>query len=92
MNTILNFVRAVAPYIAIVVILALFWACSSAKKKKDKRQESNYGTEGLSLGMCFGLLIGTMLENSTGIGISLGMFAGLVIGILIPKHSTNEDK
>ncbi len=48
--------------------------------------------EGMSLGMCFGLLVGTMLENYTGVAISLGMIVGLVIGMLIPKKTNWENK
>ena len=63
-----------------------------ARKKSGKKQDNNYSLEGMSLGMCFGLLIGTMLENYIGAGISLGMIVGLVIGVLIPKKTENEDK
>ena len=42
--------------------------------------------------MCFGLLVGTMLENYTGVAISLGMIVGLVIGMLIPKKTNWENK
>lgn len=46
----------------------------------------------MSLGMCFGLLIGTMLENYIGVAISIGMIGGLVIGMLIPRKVENGDK
>ena len=42
--------------------------------------------------MCFGLLIGTMFENSTGIGISVGMLVGFAVGMCIPKKPECGDK
>ena len=77
---------AVAPVVAIPVI------CRVIKKKNGKKQENNYCLEGMSLSMCFGLLVGTMLENYTGVAISLGMIVGLVIGMLIPKKTNWENK
>ncbi len=45
----------------------------------------------MHLGMCFGLLAGSQLENGTGIGISPGMLLGLAIGTCIPKNSEHEE-
>ena len=85
MNAVLDFIKAAAPWIAAGLAVVILTIRGVAGKKKGEQMESNYGTEGMSLGMCFGLLIGTMFENSTGIGISVGMLAGLAVGICIPK-------
>lgn len=60
-------------------------------KKERKKAGGDYGTEGMHLGMCFGLLAGSQLENGTGIGISPGMLLGLAIGTCIPKNSEHEE-
>ena len=33
-------------------------------KKKEKKQDGNYGADGVSLGMCFDLLFGTTFGNN----------------------------
>ncbi len=45
----------------------------------------------MHLGMCFGLLSGSQLENGTGIGIFPGMLLGLAIGTCIPKNSEHGE-
>ena len=84
MEAVFDFLRAALPWIAIGLLLAVFFARSAGKKKKEKEID-NYGTEGMCLGMCFGTAIGTALGNNTGIGISLGMLIGLAVGTSIQK-------
>ena len=91
MEAVFDFLRAALPWIAIGLLLAVFFARSAGKKKKEKEID-NYGTEGMCLGMCFGTAIGTALGNNTGIGISLGMLLGLAIGSCIKKEEQNDDK
>ena len=57
------------------------------KRKSGKKRENDYSLEGMSLGMCFGLLAGTMLESDIGAAISLGMIAGLAVGMLFPGNA-----
>ena len=90
MEEVFVFLRAALPWIAIGLLLAVFAARGSRKKKK-KEQTGDYGTEGMCLGMCFGTAIGTALGNNTGIGISLGMLIGLAIGTCIKKENPGED-
>lgn len=90
MKNILNFIRAAAPWVAMGMLLAIFAVRSAAGKKKEKKSEGDYGTEGMCLGMCFGAALGASFGNNTGIGISLGMLVGLAIGMCIPKKK--EDK
>ena len=104
MDTILNFTRVVWNVLLHSIRTATFcWAAAAlvvavlairsvTKKKSGKKQENNYCLEGMSLGMCFGLLAGTMLENYIGAAISIGMIAGLVIGMLIPGKAENGDQ
>ena len=92
MEQILEFIRAAAPWVAMGLLVAIFAVRSAVKKKKGKKSEDNYGTEGMCLGMCFGTALGTALGNNTGIGISLGMLAGLAIGMCIPKRKEDAEK
>lgn len=71
MKDVIDFLSAALPWISMGLLLAIFFAQSAQKKKEDKKRE-NYGTEGLALGMCFGVAIGTFLGNNTGIGLTLG--------------------
>ena len=85
MDLIWNFIRAASPWVAMGLLLAIFFVQSAVKKKKGKKQDGDYGTEGMCLGMCFGTALGEAIWNDTGIGISLGMLIGLVIGSMIHK-------
>ena len=64
--TTMDFLSAALPWICIGLLLAIFFA-QSTRKKKGKKKNENYGTEGMALGMCFGVAIGTSFGN-TGIG------------------------
>ena len=91
MKDLFDFLSAALPWICIGLLLAIFFARSSNKKKDSKRKE-DYGTEGMALGMCFGTAIATSLGNNTGIGISLGMLLGLAVGSAIEKKENGNDK
>ncbi len=86
MNGALDFIRAAAPWAAAGLSVAILAARGGAKKQKGEKRDGDCGTEGMCLGTCFGLLIGTMFENGAGIGISLGMLVGLAAGTCIPKR------
>lgn len=90
MENVFDFLRAALPWIAVGLLLAVFFA-RSARKKKEEKQAGDYGTEGMCLGMCLGTAIGTSLGNNIGIGISLGMLIGLAIGTCIKKEYRGED-
>lgn len=79
-------------WVAAGLVVAVLVIRSSAQKKGNKNQDDNYSLEGMSLGMCFGLLIGTMFENYMGVAISIGMIIGLIMGTLTPKKVENGDK
>ena len=90
MGGVFNFLQAALPWIAIGLLLAVLFARSAGKKKKEE-QSDDYGTEGMCLGMCLGTAIGTSLGNNTGIGISLGMLIGLAVGSCVKKEERGKD-
>ena len=90
MNAFLDFIRAAAPWVAMGLLVIIFCVRGAAKNKNEKKQDGDYGTEGMCLGMCFGTALGTALGNNTGIGISLGMLIGLAVGMCVPRKSNEE--
>lgn len=90
MKDVIDFLSAALPWLCMGLLLAVFFARSS-QKKKDNEKKDNYGTEGMCFGMCFGTALGTSIGNNTGIGITLGMLIGLVIGSCIEKKE-NDNK
>ena len=91
MEAVFDFLRAALPWITMGLLLAVFFARSAGKEKKEKKTD-DYGTEGMCLGMCLGTAIGTAFENNTGIGICLGMLIGLAIGSSIKKEGQRDDE
>ena len=91
MEDVFAFLRAALPWAAMGLLLAVFFASSAGKEKKEETPD-NYGTTGMCLGMCFGTAIGTALGNHIGLGISLGMLIGLVVGSGIKKEEQGDDK
>lgn len=92
MNSILDFIRGAAPWVAMGLLVVILAVRSAARKKNGRKQEDTYELEGLCLDMCLGTAIGTALGNNTGLGISIGMLAGLAIGMCIPKQAEPEAK
>lgn len=90
MEVIFDFLRAALPWIAVGLLLAVFCARSTGKRKKGE-QADNYSTEGMCLGMCFGTAIGSSLGNNTGLGITLGMLIGLFVGSCMKKPRRDQD-
>ena len=79
----MDFIHAALPWIAVGLLLAIFFARNAGEKKQTEAC-GDYGTEGMCLGMCLGTAIGASLGQDT--GISLGMLTGLVIGSCIKKQ------
>ena len=92
MNTVLDFIRSAAPWIAAGLLLAILAVRGITRKKKGKSQTGDYSLEGMSPGMCFGMLIGTAVGDNIGIGVSLGMIFGLAVGLCIQKKPEGSDK
>ena len=91
MKNFLDFISAALPWLCIGLLLAIFFA-KNAAKEKDNNKKANYGTEGLALGMCFGVAISSAFGNNTGIGLTLGMLLGYAIGLLIEKKENDQTK
>lgn len=47
MDSIWDFIRAASPWVAMGLLLAIFFVRSAVKKKKGKKQDGDYGTEGM---------------------------------------------
>ena len=92
MRNVVDFLTAALPWLCMGLLFAIFFAQSDRKKKENKKKEDNYGTEGLSLGMCFGVAVGTAFGNNTGIGLTLGMLAGFAIGSCIEKKKNDDEE
>ncbi len=61
-------------------------------EEDSKNETKDYRTEGMSLEICFGVSIGTIIGNKVNdvaifmcIGLSIGMCLGVTIGSLIKK-------
>ena len=90
MDGVYEFFSAALPWIAMGLLLAIFFVRGASAKKKDSEKPDDYGTEGMCLGMCFGTALGTSLFDNSGLGISLGMLIGLAVGSSIHKKSDEE--
>ena len=51
MENLIGFLLSAMPWIAVGLLLAVL-AARGARKKKQKEQPGDYGTEGMCLGMC----------------------------------------
>lgn len=85
MNSMIQFLTAALPWLAMGVLLAMFFA-RNADRKKNAKQQADYGSLGMSMGMCFGLAIELSWTHHIGIGMAIGMLLGLVIGSEIKKE------
>ena len=89
MESIFDFMSAAMPWIAMGLLLAIFFArAAHGKKKKEKKED--HSSEGMALGMCFGVALSTALHINTGLGLMAGMVLGLLVGSGIEKKSDND--
>lgn len=73
-----DFIFAALPFIIIGICLAIIFANCNNKEKV-------YLSEGLAIGMCFGVAVASALHINLGLGISIGMLIGEAIGISVEK-------
>ena len=79
MSGFFEFMRAALPWIAMAVLLAVFFA-RDAHRKKDTEKKEDYGSECIALGMCLGVALASALHWDIGLGLTLGMLMGLIVG------------
>ena len=88
MNDIYEFTGAALPWIAIALMLAVFFARGAALKKNgDGEYVSESMALGMTLGMCFGVALSAALNINVGLGMIAGMMLGLIAGSVIEKKS-----
>ena len=78
-----EFIGAALPWIAMGLLLAVFFA-RGARRKKGKREE--YGSEGRAAGHLLPLRLSSALHVDVGLGMIAGMILGLLIGSCIDKE------
>ena len=86
MNKFYDFMSAALPWIAMGLLLAIFFARTANGTKK----EEDHGSEGMALGMCFGVALSTSLHINVGLGMMAGMVLGLLVGSGIEKIDNNR--
>ena len=86
MNKFYDFMSAALPWIALGLLLAIFFARTANGTKK----EEDHGSEGMALGMCFGVALSTVLRINVGLGMMAGMVLGLLVGSGIEKIDNNR--
>ena len=94
MNGIMAFFSAALPWIVMGVALAIFFAREGKRKKRredHQKKKDDYGSEGMTLGMCFGVAIATAMHWNIGLGLSLGMLLGLTIGSGMEKQDDDDE-
>ena len=90
MENIFDFMSASLPWVAMGLLLAIFFVRAAHMKKKDEKKE-DLASEGMALGMCFGVALSTALHINTGLGLMAGMVLGLLVGSEIKKKSDNDN-
>ena len=88
MNKFYDFMSAALPWIAMGLLLAIFFARTANGTKK----EEDHGSEGMALGMCFGVALSTALHINVGLGMMAGMVLGLLVGSGIESNQDKESK
>ena len=91
MENIFDFMSASLPWVAMGLLLAIFFARAAHMKKKDEEKE-NHASEGMALGRCFGVALSTALHINVGLGMMAGMVLGLLVGLGIESNQDKESK
>ena len=86
MDKFYDFMSAALPWIAMGLLLAIFFARTANGTKK----EEDHGSEGMALGMCFGVALSTALHINVGLGMMAGLVLGLLVGSGIEKIGNNR--
>ena len=87
MNDAREFIRATSPWVAMGLLVAILMIRGTASTKNAKNETAeNYGMDGMSLGMCFGLLSSVMFGDYTCVGLSIGMLMEMAVGLSVHKE------
>lgn len=85
------FLFAALPWVVMGLTIAIFLAFRTNRKTdgaevsaEKEKSKGDYSSEGISLGMCFGVALGILFDQLS-LGISLGMLFGLAIGMAKKK-------
>lgn len=81
-----EFIMAALPFIILGLCIIIIIKSNMNNKNKD----NTYISEGMILGMCFGLLISSSLKLNTGLYLTLGMIIGEAIGCNITKDNKKK--
>lgn len=73
-----DFILAALPFAVIGICLAII--CANFKSEKK-----TYCSEGMALGMCFGVAVASAFHVNFALGLSIGMLIGEAIGITKEK-------
>lgn len=88
MRDIFEFLNAALPWIIMSLLLAVFFVKLISRKKNNGRYEE-YGSAGISIGLCFGFTMSMALHINVGIGMAAGVLFGLLIGSKVEKEGRN---
>ncbi len=88
MEHFIAFIGAALPWIAMGLLLAMFFA-RSAGHRNGKEKLEVYRDEGIAFGMCLGIALATALHFNVCLGIVAGMLLGLIAGPA--KEKKNDD-
>lgn len=89
MSAFYDIFRAAFPWLAIGLLLAIYFGLS-ARKTDEEKQRENYGTVGMCIGMCLGVSLKGVL-GSVGTGIAIGMLAGVVTMVQDRANGSRRD-
>ena len=87
MNDAREFIRATSPWVAMGLLVAIQVIRGAASTKNAKNETAeNYGMDGMSLGMRFGLLGSVMFGDYTCVELSIGMLVEMAVGLSVHKE------
>ncbi|XZK95773.1 hypothetical protein ACSXB4_08490 [Clostridium perfringens] len=86
----IDIIIIILPLIAIGIGMVLLINSLKKKYKTRNKDEQSTNEDYMSLGMCFGIAIGSIFTNTFGknsisYGVSFGMLGGIFIGMNIKK-------
>ena len=84
MNSLYEFMSAALPWIAMGFLIAMFIIREESRKAAETE---DFGSEGMSIGMCLGVTAASALHMNIGLGMIFGMLFGLFVGSVKEKEN-----